>query len=73
MPTSSSPADRILRIGGWITALGLFFTLVAIIPLILPSVEMPSIMWGLSMLTGVGLIIVFVGLVVGARQRRAQR
>ncbi len=61
-----------LRIGGWVTAAGLVFTVVAMIPLVLPSVTLPGAMWFLSMLTGVGLVIVFVGLVLGARDRRAR-
>jgi hypothetical protein len=69
----TTPADRVLRIGGWITAAGLVFTLIAIIPLVLPSVQLPGAMWFLSMLTGVGLIVVFVGLVMGARERRSPR
>jgi VIT1/CCC1 family predicted Fe2+/Mn2+ transporter len=64
-------ADLVLRIGAIVTAVGLAFTLVAIVPLIAPSVSMPSELWFLSMLTGVGLVIVFVGLVMSARSRRA--
>jgi len=63
--------DRVLRVGAWITAAGLLFTLVALLPLVLPDVELPSAMWFLSMLTGVGLIVVIVGLVLGARGRRS--
>jgi hypothetical protein len=44
---------------------------VALIPLIVPSVELPSVMWFLAMLTGVGLIVVFVGLAMASRQRRS--
>lgn len=73
MTSDTSSADRILRIGGWITALGLLFTVVAILPLVFPSLAMPSALWWLSMLTGVGLIIVFIGLITGARQRRSRR
>ncbi len=72
MPSETSSADRILRLGGVITALGLVFTLIAIIPLVLPSVSLPSALWGLSMLTGVGLAIVIIGLVMAARQRRSR-
>lgn len=68
----SSTADRILRIGGVVTAAGLVFTLIACLPLLVPSLELPSAMWFLAMLTGVGLVIVFVGLVLGSRERRAR-
>lgn len=71
----TAPADRadlVLRVGAWLTAAGLVFTLVAMIPLLFPSVSLPGAMWFLSMLTGVGLIVVFVGLALGARHRRAR-
>ena len=67
---SRSRADRVLRAGAWITAAGLVFAVIALLPLVVPSVELPGAMWFLAMLTGVGLIVVFVGLVMGSRQRR---
>jgi hypothetical protein len=63
-------ADRILRIGVIVTVVGLGFTLVAIIPLVLPDLDMPSALWFLAMLTGVGLAIVVVGLALQSRARR---
>ena len=73
MTDGTASADRILRIGAWITVIGLAFTAIACLPLIVPSLTMPSALWGLSMLTGVGLIVVFIGLATGARQRRSRR
>lgn len=70
MNPAPSSADRVLRIGGVITAVGIVFTLIAILPLIIPSLDLPGAMWFLAMLTGVGLIVVFVGLAMGARGRR---
>ncbi len=70
MSPSPSSADRVLRIGGVITVAGLLFTVIAMLPLLIPSLELPGAMWFLAMLTGVGLIVVFVGLVMGARSRR---
>lgn len=70
MSPDPSPADRVLRIGGVITVVGLVFTVIAMLPLIVPSLELPGAMWFLAMLTGVGLIVVFVGLAMGARGRR---
>ncbi len=72
MDDRRSPADRVLRAGAWVTAAGLLFTLVAVMPLLVPSLELPSAMWFLSMLTGVGLVIVFVGLALAARERRSR-
>jgi multisubunit Na+/H+ antiporter MnhB subunit len=68
----TSPADRVLRIGGVITAIGIVCTLIAMLPLVIPSLELPGAMWFLAMLTGVGLIVVFVGLAMGARARRSR-
>jgi hypothetical protein len=69
---SRSPADRTLRIGAAVTVVGLVFLVIALLPLIVPSVEMPGVMWFLAMLVGVGLIIVFVGLTQQARERRSR-
>jgi hypothetical protein len=66
-------ADRILRIGVIVTVVGLGCTLVAIIPLVLPDIDMPSALWFLAMLTGVGLAIVVVGLALQSRARRRSR
>jgi hypothetical protein len=66
----ASRADRVLRAGAWLTAIGLVFTLVAMLPLVFPSLELPGALWFLSMLTGVGLIVVCVGLAMAARSRR---
>jgi hypothetical protein len=68
--TTSTSADRVLRAGAVITVIGLVCTLVAILPLVVPSLELPSLMWFLAMLTGVGLIVVFLGLAMQARSRR---
>lgn len=70
MSPATSSADRVLRIGGVITVVGLLFTVIAMLPLLVPSLELPGVMWFLAMLTGVGLIVVSVGLAMGARGRR---
>lgn len=51
-----------MRIGMWVTALGMVFSLIAILPLFIESIELPSFMWFLSMLTGVGLGMILLGL-----------
>jgi hypothetical protein len=53
--------DRLMRAGSVVFAMGMVFTLIAILPLITP-LELPSIWWGLSMLTGVGLGMILLGL-----------
>lgn len=70
MARSDSPGDRTLRIGAAVTLVGLVFVLIALLPLVIPGITLPGVFWFLAMLTGVGLIIVIVGLVQGARQRR---
>jgi uncharacterized membrane protein SirB2 len=71
--THGNRADRVMRIGAWLTGAGLAFTLIAIIPLVVPSVELPSALWFLSMLTGVGLVVVFAGMAMSARRRGSGR
>jgi hypothetical protein len=66
-------ADTVMRAGAVITALGLVFTLVAILPLFFPSLALPGVLWFLSMLTGVGIVVICVGLVMSARSRRSTR
>lgn len=70
MASARAPGDRILRVGAVVTVIGLICTLIAMIPLVAPSVELPSAWWFLSMITGVGLALVIVGLAVSARSRR---
>ena len=69
MPESgSAPGDRLIRAGLVVTAVGMLLTLVAMIPLV-TDVELPSAFWWLSMLVGVGLAMVLVGLARNGRRR----
>ena len=52
------------------TVVGLVCTLIAMVPLVAPAIELPSAWWFLSMITGVGLALVIAGLAVSARSRR---
>ena len=71
MSTSRPPAgDRLLRAGAIVTVIGLAFTLVAMLPLLIPSMTLPAAMWFLSMITGIGLAMVIAGFAVSARSRR---
>lgn len=70
---TTAPGDRLLRLGIVVTIIGLALTLVALIPLFVPSVQLPGAWWFLSMLTGVGLALVIVGLIRAARARRGHR
>lgn len=72
MTTERHRGDLLMRIGGWITAVGLLFTVIAILPLLMPSLELPSWLWFAAMLTGVGLIVLFVGLARSAGSRRSR-
>jgi VIT1/CCC1 family predicted Fe2+/Mn2+ transporter len=61
----------LLRIGAAVTVVGLACALVAMTPLVVPSVELPGVWWFLSMLTGVGLALMILGLLRSSRARRA--
>lgn len=69
-PTPSPAGDRLLRIGAVVTVIGLGFTLIAMLPLIFPALELPSVWWFLSMVTGLGLALVLLGLFRASRARR---
>lgn len=68
--TPRAPGDRLLRVGIAVTIIGLACTLIAILPLVVPGLDLPSLWWWLSMLTGVGLALVIAGLLVAALRRR---
>lgn len=73
MTSDRTRGDRILRAGVWITIIGLVFSVIAMLPLVLP-IELPSAFWFLSMITGVGLAVIIAGFVVsGGERRRAAR
>jgi hypothetical protein len=59
-----------MRAGAIVTPVGIACTVVAILPLVAPQISLPPAMWFLSMLTGVGLILVLAGLLVSALTRR---
>ena len=65
---SAAPGDRLIRAGLVVTAVGMALTLIAMIPLV-TDVELPSAFWWLSMLVGVGLAMVLVGLARNGRRR----
>ncbi len=68
----TAPAgDRLIGVGLVVALLGMAATLVALVPLA-SDVELPSALWALSMLSGVGFGLVLVGLVRKGR-RRARR
>ena len=67
------PGDLLLRIGAVVTVIGLVFTVIAMLPLVIPGLTLPSEWWFLSMITGVGLALVLLGLLVSAMSRRRRR
>lgn len=70
MGSPRSLGDTLLRVGAIVTVVGLVCTLIAMLPLIVPSLDLPSAWWFLSMITGIGLALVILGLAVSARSRR---
>jgi len=65
-------SDRVIRVGAVILVLGIVFSLIALLPLV-SDIELPSTWWFLSMVTGIGLATVLVGLTMSARSRRSRR
>ena len=63
-------SDLVLRVGAVVTVIGFLATIIAILPLVIESVELPGIWWFLSMITGVGLLLIILGLILAARERR---
>jgi hypothetical protein len=63
-------ADRLMRIGAILTVVGIGCSLVALLPLVIPGLELSSIWWGLSMITGVGFAILLFGLRASAKVRK---
>jgi UDP-N-acetylmuramyl pentapeptide phosphotransferase/UDP-N-acetylglucosamine-1-phosphate transferase len=61
MNSPSNTPDRILRIGGLLTVLGMVLSLIALSPSF-TNTPLPSLWWFLSMITGAGLITVLVGI-----------
>lgn len=70
---ASAPGDRLLRIGMIVTVIGLLLSSVALLPLVIPTLELPGAWWFLSMITGVGLALVILGLIRASRARREDR
>lgn len=65
---TTSPGDRFIRAGVVVMVLGMVVALVALLPLV-SDVELPSTFWWLSMLTGVGLAMIVLGLARNGRRR----
>ncbi len=60
--------DRLIRTGLVVTVVGMLLALVAILPLV-TDLELPSAFWWLSMLVGVGMGMILVGLTRNGRRR----
>lgn len=65
---NAARGDLLMRAGAVILVVGMVFTLIALLPLV-TSLELPSIWWGLSMLTGVGLGMILIGLRRSSKSR----
>jgi len=56
--------------GGAVFIVGVLATVIAMAPLAITDLELPSVWWFLSMLTGVGFLMMLIGLLMNARKRR---
>ena len=56
--------------GGIVFVVGVLATMIAMSPLAIPGLELSGAWWFLSMLTGVGFLMMLLGLLQNARQRR---
>ncbi len=65
---ASAPGERLIRAGVVIALLGMALSVLAMAPLV-SDVAPPSGLWGLSMLSGVGVGLVLAGLVRKGRRR----
>jgi hypothetical protein len=65
------PGERLMRVGGLITIIGMAFGLIALVPLI-SGEELPSWLWWMAMSSGIGLALVLLGLHRAAAARRAE-
>lgn len=63
--------DRLMRIGIVLLVAGIVCTLIAILPLVISDLSLPSFWWGLSMLTALGLAFILTGLRQSSRTRRS--
>ena len=63
--------DRLLRLGGALCVFGMIATAVAFTPLF-SGVALTPIWWAMSMVTGLGLVIVVLGLRAQATLRSRQ-
>jgi hypothetical protein len=61
-------AQRVIKAGAILTIIGIIASLIAILPLV-SDIELSGTWWFLSMITGVGLATVLVGLTMSARSR----
>ena len=53
--------NRLMLTGGVVLASGMLLTLVAVLPLFI-DLQLPWYWWALSMLTGLGLLLILLGL-----------
>lgn len=66
--TPKAPSERVIYAGGGLMVVGMFLSLIAISPLI-TNISLSSIWWFLAMLTGVGFVVLLVGIRMSAKER----
>ena len=73
LESQQKAADLLLRLGGALTVLGMLLTFGAMTPAVFGG-HLASIWWALSMITGLGLVLLLIGIrrASSARSRAAR-
>lgn len=66
--TPKSPSERVIYVGETLMVAGMILSLIAISPL-LTNISLGSIWWFLAMITGVGFVVLLVGIRMTASER----
>lgn len=64
----TAPGDRLIRVGSIVAVVGMLLALISLLPLV-TDLELPSLFWALSMLTGLGFGLILLGLARKGRRR----
>lgn len=66
--TPKAPSELVIYVGGILMAGGMILSVIAISPLV-THISLGSIWWFLAMVTGVGFVVLLVGIRMSAKER----